>query len=211
MKTQLTSLNKIAALTLGTALLLAGSSPARAAEPAMKDAAMAKAPAPRVFGGLVAETQHLKAVVQSINYETREVVLKGEKGMVRTVTAGPEIKRLAEIKVGDTVELGLIEALAVFFGDAAGAPARDQSVEVVRAAKEDKPGAALVTTTRVLATVEALDFKARTATLKGPNRTVTINVSADAVNFEQAKVGDSVYLEYSQAVAVAVTKSAPAK
>ena len=78
-----------------------------------------------------------------------------------------------------------------------------------RAGKDEKPGAIVTRTTKVLATVEALDFKARTATLKGPNRTVTINVPADAVNFEKMKVGDSVYLEFTQAIAAAVTKYAP--
>lgn len=194
----------IALLTLVSALLLAGTSLLRAADPATPDA-------PRLFGGLVADAVHVTATVQKINYETRAVTLVGQKGEVRTIVAGPEVKRLAEIKVGDTIEAVYAEAVVVLAGDAVGAPAREDSMDVVRADKSEKPGAAVVTTTRVLATIVALDFKARTATLKGPERTVTINVGPDAVNFEKTKVGDNVYLEFTNAIAAAVTKSAPAK
>jgi hypothetical protein len=201
--------SKIAALTCVSALLLTGPSLLRAADPVK--AAAPVAAEPRLFGGVVADAVHVTATVEKINYETREVTLKGEKGGVRTIVAGPEVKRLAEIKQGDTIEAVYAEAVIVLATDGLGAPARDDSVEVVRADKDSKPGAAVVKTTRVLATVEALDFKARTATLKGPQRTVTLNVGADAVNFEKAKVGDSVYLEFTQAIAAAVTKSAPVK
>jgi hypothetical protein len=198
---------KTSVRSLVSVLLLSGVSLLNAAEPAKPTAA----PEPRLFGGLVAEAVHLTATVEQINYETRVVTLKGEKGGVRTITAGPEVKRLAEIKQGDTIEAVYAESVVVLAGDAAGAPARDDTVQVERATKAEKPGAAMLMTTRVLATVTALDFKARTATLKGPNRTVTINVPADAVNFEKTKIGDSVYLEFTQAIAAAVTKSAPAK
>jgi hypothetical protein len=194
--------------SLVSVLLLSGSSLLNAADTA---AAPAAKPEPRLFGGLVAEAVHVKATVEAINYETRVVTLKGEQGGVRTITAGPEVKRLAEIKQGDTIEAVYAESVTVLAGDAAGAPKRDDSVQVERATKEEKPGAAMLMTSRVLATVTALDHAARTATLKGPNRTVVINVPADAVNFDKVKVGDSVYLEINQALAAAVTKSAPAK
>jgi hypothetical protein len=206
---------KTAIRSLVSVLIISGVSLLNAAEPA-KPAAAAPAAAPvakaepRLFGGAVADAVHVTATVEAINYETRAVTLKGEKGEVRTITAGPEVKRLAEIKVGDTIEAVYAEAVTVLAGDSAGAPKRDDSVQVERATKEEKPGGAMLMTTRVLATITALDFKARTATLQGPSRTVTINVPAEAVNFEKCKVGDSVYLEFNQALAVAVTKSAPA-
>jgi hypothetical protein len=202
---------KTSVRSLVSVLLISGVSLLNAAEPAKPAApAAAPAPEPRLFGGMVAEAVHVTATVEAINYETRAVTLKSDKGELRTITAGPEVKRLAEIKVGDTIEAVYAESVTVLAGDPAGAPARDDSVQMERASKEEKPGGAMLMTTRVLATVTALDFTARTATLKGPNRTVTINVPAEAVNFEKMKIGDSVYLEFNQALAVAVTKSAPA-
>lgn len=200
MKTSLRSLVSV--------LLLSGVSLLNAAEPA-KPAAPAAAE-PKLFGGMVADAVHMTATVEAINYETRAVTLKTDKGEVRTITAGPDVQRLAEIKKGDTIEAVYAEAVTVLAGDPAGAPMRDDSVQMERAGKDQKPGGAMLMTTRVLATITAMDLTARTATLKGPNRTVTINVPAEAVNFDKMKVGDSVYLEFNQALAIAVTKSAPA-
>lgn len=45
----------------------------------------------------------LKATVEAIDYDTREVKLKGPEGKIIKVTAGPEVKRLNEVKKGDTV------------------------------------------------------------------------------------------------------------
>lgn len=194
---------KNAALACVSALFFAGAG--------LSAADTAAQPAPRLFGGMMADAVHLVATVEKINYETREVTLLDEKGEVRTIIAGPDVKRLAEIKPGDTIEVGYVESVVVLAGDAAGAPAREEKVDVIRAGKEEKPGGALVKTTRVTATVEALDPKSRKVTLKGPKRTMTIQVGADAVNFDKVRVGDSVYVEFTQAVAAAVTKSAKAK
>jgi len=203
---------KITVLTCVTALLLSGASLLRAAEPA-KEAAAAKpaAPAPRLFGGVVADSVHTTATVEKINYETREVTLKGEQGVTKVITAGPEVQRLAEIHQGDLIEIVYAEAVAVLAGDPAGAPAREDNTGVHRTSKETAPGGAVVATTRVLATVVALDPKARTVTLKGPKQTVTINVDASVEQFSKVKVGDSVYLEFTRAIAAAVVKTAPAK
>jgi hypothetical protein len=199
----------LAALTLSAALLTSLATPLRAADVA-KAASEVTAAAPRAFGGQVAGAIHLTATVESINYLTREVILKSsDTGERKAITAGPEVQRLTEIHQGDTIEMVYAESVIVLVGDHAGAPVREDSVTAARAGADQKPGALVTTTTTVLATVEAIDHTARTATLKGPKRTVTINVPADAVNFDQVKVGDSVYVEFTQAVAAAVTKSAP--
>lgn len=207
---------KFTALTLGAALLLAGASLARAADaaapaplPAPAIAAPPMAVEPHVFGGIVADAVEVTATVEKINYETREVTLKNETGELLTFTAGPEVQRLAEVKQGDTIKAVYAEAVKVLITNPAGGPSREDSVQMERAGKDQKPGGAVVKTTRVQGSIEALDFKARTATLKGPKGSVKVNVGPEAVNFEKFKVGDSVLIEYTQAVAVAVTKSAP--
>ena len=196
---------------LVTALVLSGAGPARAAAaatPAAPDAAKA---ASRLFGGMVAEAVHLTATVEQIDYETRAVTLKGAQGPVRTIVVGRDVQRLSEIHPGDTVEFIYAESVTVLTSSAAAAPESHEVVEVDRATRHEKPGASRVTTTTVSATVTAVDPKARTVTLKGPQRTLTINVDPAAEHFDQVKVGDSVSLEITQAVAAAVTKSSPNK
>ena len=55
----------------------------------------------------------VKASVVAIDYQTREVTLKGPEGKVIKVTAGPEVKRLNEVKVGDSVVARLTRAVSI--------------------------------------------------------------------------------------------------
>ena len=161
-----------------------------------------------MFGGQIAGAVQLTATVEKINHETREITLKGDNGESRTVVAGPEVKRLNEIRAGDTIEIVYAESVTLLAGDSTEAPGRGALVEVVRADKTEKPGAAAVATAGLLVTVTHLDPAARTATLKGPERTVTVNVGPEA-DFDKIKVGDRVYLTITQTIAASVVKSAP--
>ena len=55
----------------------------------------------------------LKATVVAINYQTREVTLKGPEGNVVNVIAGPEVQRLNEVAVGDSVVARLTRAISI--------------------------------------------------------------------------------------------------
>jgi hypothetical protein len=55
----------------------------------------------------------MTATVEDINYDTRMVKLRGPDGDLRTVKAGPEVKRLNEVKRGDTVVARLTEAVSI--------------------------------------------------------------------------------------------------
>jgi hypothetical protein len=55
----------------------------------------------------------VKAAVVAIDYQTRKVTLKGPEGKVIKVKAGPEIKRLNEVKVGDSVVARLTRAVSI--------------------------------------------------------------------------------------------------
>ena len=54
---------------------------------------------PRERLGLVT----MQGTVTDIVNETRDITLKGADGELVTVTAGPEVKRFAEIAVGDVI------------------------------------------------------------------------------------------------------------
>jgi hypothetical protein len=59
------------------------------------------------------QSVEVTAEVESIDYKTRMVKLRGPEGKTRTVKAGPSVKRLDEVKVGDTVVVRYTEALSV--------------------------------------------------------------------------------------------------
>lgn len=63
----------------------------------------------------ITEVQSVEAsaVVESIDYNTRMVKLRGPDGKTKTVKAGPEVKRLNEVKQGDTVVVRYTEAVSI--------------------------------------------------------------------------------------------------
>src|SRR5437773_2555037 len=55
--------------------------------------------------GVAANVVEITASVQAIDKANRTVTIKGPRGRVETVTAGPEVKNFDQIKVGDNVVL----------------------------------------------------------------------------------------------------------
>ena len=64
-------------------------------------------------GFTAVDAVEVKATVVAIDYQSRIVTLKGPEGKVIKVTAGPEIKRLNEVKVGDSVVARLTRAVSI--------------------------------------------------------------------------------------------------
>jgi len=88
--------------------------------------AVALAPKGAKPGGIVANTQTITAKVTALDHKTRMVTLTGPEGNSMTFKASPEIKRLDEIKVGDTVSIRYTEALMVdVVGTGKSAPKKD--------------------------------------------------------------------------------------
>jgi Cu/Ag efflux protein CusF len=68
------------------------------------------------------------------------------------------------------------------------------------------PAAGAASTVSVTATVEKVDMNSREVTLKGPEGDiVTIAVGPEVRDLEQVKVGDKVTIDYTQAVALALS------
>jgi len=113
----------LASLTANAALvgLLVGGLPASAAE---------KAPEKPV----VSQTVRATAAVKAVDYDKRLITLQGQDGKAFTVEAGPEVKRLKEIKAGDTVVVQYTQALAAELKKA-GAPSGVAVKEDVQRAK----------------------------------------------------------------------------
>jgi len=72
----------------------------------------------------------------------------------------------------------------------------------------DGPGGAVITTSSITATVESIDYSARTVILRGPNGDlVSMKVGREAKNFNRVKKGDKVTFDYYESVAVDIQKS----
>ncbi len=72
----------------------------------------------------------------------------------------------------------------------------------------DRSVGAAVEVLSVTATVESINYNARTVTLKGPHGDlVSMKVGEEAKNFNQVKKGDKVTFDYHESVAVDIQKS----
>lgn len=161
--------------------------------------------------GVAANVVEITASVQAVNKATREVTIKGPRGHVETVTAGPEVKNFDQIKVGDKVALRYMEALSLELKKGGTAPvARTDSAMGATAKPGEKPAAGIGHQIHVTANVVAVDAATQTVSLKGPKQTVDLHV-ADPEQFKLVKVGDQVEATYTEAVALSVEPVAAKK
>jgi len=170
-----------------------GQTPATA--PAEKKPAVGEVKAVRVQGTIAA-----------VDKDAKTITLKGPKG--RTVTLDvQDPQKLEVVKVGDPVVATYYEAVAVEVKKA-GAATPGVTVEESRATSKpgENPAGAVGRRVTLIGTITAIDRKAPSVTVKGPQgRTETVKVK-DANNLKDVKVGDMVELTYAQALVVALDK-----
>jgi hypothetical protein len=158
----------------------------------------------------VAQTVKATATITAIDAATRAVTLKGPKGNEVVVTAGPEVKNFAQMKVGDQVNVEYVESLALELKKGGGAPVAATVKEGAAAAKPgERPAGMIGQQVTVVADVIDVNAETQVVTLKGPKRTVELKVR-DPEQFKLVKKGDQVQATYTEAVAIAVTPAAPA-
>ena len=160
-----------------------------------------------VLGGVVAvDAQQLKGTVTALDMKARTVTVKGEGG--RTVVLNAKNARnLEQVKVGDIVVADFVESLALFVTKPEGGPAAGGGQVVKLAPKGAMPGGMVADVMEIRAQVVAIDYKARTVSLKGPQGNVhTLKIPPQAKNFDKVKKGDDVVVRYTEAMAINVTK-----
>lgn len=180
-------------LLIGVAVAMA--SPALAGDPADKPA------------GVIAAATTLKATVDAIDYDKRTVVLRSEDGQsTTTMDVGPEVKNFNQVKKGDVLLVEHLESIALVVVPKGEAPSAKGSTSTLEVAKPgEKPRAVEVNTHEIVATVDAIDYKARTVTLRGPEgNTRTLKVGPEAKRFDNVKKGDEVFVSYTETTAISV-------
>jgi len=158
-------------------------------------------------GAVVAGTATVTATIDAIDAATRKVTLKYPDGKMQTITCGPEVRNFDQMKVGDLVKTTYAESVAIWVRKATEKPAAAVVESVKVAPKGAMPHAALTKTTEITATVEGIDYKKRTVTLKGPEGNVgTYAVDKRVKRLNEVKVGDEVVLRVTEAFAIKVER-----
>lgn len=155
-----------------------------------------------------AQTTEVSAKITAVNAATREITLKGPKGNEVTVVAGPEVKNFAQLKVGDNVTAQYVESLVLELKKGGGKPVeRTEKAGVVTAKPGQKPGAAGGRQITVVGDVVNVDAATKIVTVKGPKRTVELNVQ-DPEQLKLISKGDQIQATYTEAAAISVTPAA---
>jgi Cu/Ag efflux protein CusF len=150
-----------------------------------------------------------QATVTAIDLPTRTVTLKTEDGEVTSLQVDPAVQNLDMLKVGDTVVATYIVAVAAEIAVPGTPVAPAQGA--VDLPEKGSPGpivAAQQVTARV--TVNAVDTKANTVTLTGPEggtKTVAVRDPELQARLRNLKVGDQVDITYTEAMAVKVERT----
>ncbi len=156
----------------------------------------------------MAQTVKLTATITAIDATTRDVTLKGPQGNEVVVTAGPDVKNFAKMKVGDQVDVQYVEAVTLELKKGGGQVVARTEQNAAKGAKAGEQPAGIVgRQVTIVADVVDLDPVKQTVTLRGPKRTVTLPVK-DPEQFKRIAKGDQVEATFTQALAMAVEPAA---
>ena len=156
------------------------------------------------------QTEKATATVVALNQVTREVTLKAENGEVFDFVAGPQVRNLAQVHVGDVVMVEYTESLAIEVRRADGTePTLTVTSDAQRAAVGEKPAGSVTGTVSASAIIMAIDRQNLRVTLKGPSGNLRIVQVKDPKKLENVNVGDMVYATYTEALGVSVEKLSP--
>jgi Cu/Ag efflux protein CusF len=188
---------KKVACAMFAALSLAGAPAAFAADPDTSPS------------GEIGQVVEMQATVTAIDMATRSVTLKGENGTETTIQVDERARNLGQVKVGDTVKVAYVQALAWKMSKSTKAEPTVEVEEAAGRAKEGgKPGGMAGRRLSATVTIEAIDIDKGTVTLKGPAGNSRTVKALDPDNLTKVKVGDLVDITYTEAVAIQVEPAA---
>jgi Cu/Ag efflux protein CusF len=158
-----------------------------------------------------ARTRTVVATVTEVDAAKGHVTLKSPQGREIPLQVGPEVRNLAQVKVGDKVVVKYLEALSLtLMKDGKEVRGSNESSAAARTPAGDLPGGAVAQQVEVTADVVGVDAKNQIVTLKGPKETVEMRVQ-DSKQLKMIKVGDQIKAVYAQAVALTVEPAPAAK
>lgn len=166
-------------------------------------------PGPPPSGVLQQGMLTASATVKKINHKSREVTLTMPDGSTRTIHAGPEVRNLAQVKVGDQVTVTYIGRLSyqVMRPGSGATPGVAIAEDAVRAEPGERPGAAAGRVVTVTTTIKAIDKRAGTVTLAGLEGGEDVVVQArNPDNLNRVAVGDHVEITMTEAVGIDVSR-----
>jgi hypothetical protein len=186
-------------------LILAGLLLTAAVPLIVTSCASGSASAGPVSGGVLINEQTETATVQSVDPDTRTVVLLHSDGTTNSYECGPEVRNFGQIKVGDQVNATVGESVAVVLVKGTSTPAAGATSAMVRAPLGAEPAGKVVDTVAFTANVVGIDAANRTVTLQMPDGSNQAVQAGPNVDLSNVNTGDTVGVQLTRAFAVSVT------
>jgi hypothetical protein len=153
----------------------------------------------------VVAVDEVEAVVTvvDVDREAREVTVRGPRGRVVTIAVPPEAQNLDQVHPGSRFKVRYAQSAVLALSKGSGQAAATSATQAELAAKGDIPGGMIVSVNRIDAIVEGIDAATRTIAVRGPEGNVReFTVSDEVKSFDQVKVGDTITLEVTEALAM---------
>jgi len=149
---------------------------------------------------LQGETHTVTATIEAIDQSARTITVKDPDGIYETVEVPRAFARFPELKVGDKITARYYESVVVRVkkpGEAA------VDVDTSAFTRGDGPPAGPLAAQRtVTVTITALDPKAKSITVSGPNNYKYSRRVKDDKVFKQLKVGDQLDMTWTNALLI---------
>jgi Cu/Ag efflux protein CusF len=189
--------------TIGVCALLTGSSRLIAQDEPNKDQQTNTNQAPELKSQ---STQTIKATVQKIDKDKREVTLKRDDGAVDTVKVPESARNFDQVKPGDVVTMKYTESVAVGIRKSDEPPTATGREEITRAPLGQKPAGQRTAKMQITASIQKIDRDKRELTLMGPEgNTRLVKVPEDMTKFDSLKEGDQVVITATESFAIEVS------
>lgn len=179
---------------------------------AILGAALAAGCAPLTGGGqptqgVREEVTEIRARVTGVDLPARLVTVVTQDDRPVTIEAGPEVRNLEQVKVGDTVLVRYREAIEARLSPAGTAGQLSSSASVERAEPGQKPGGSVGSAVTATVRIDAVDTVSNRVTftgLEGRTRTIDVKTPSMQAFLRTLKAGDLVDITYSEALEIRV-------
>jgi hypothetical protein len=152
------------------------------------------------------------ATVTAVNAETRQVSFRNDQGEISSIVAGPEVRNFAQIKVGDTLHIRMMQALLMEVRPKATLVTRTEVEKGMTAAPlGSQPGVATGSRISTTVTIQSLDKKKDFVKFTLPNgevRSTTAKTAAGKELLQTLKVGDQVDVVFTEATGLVMEPAA---
>jgi hypothetical protein len=134
--------------------------------------------------------------------------MRGPQGDLTTIEAGPEVRNLAQVEVGDTLRVVYERTYIATLTDAeVASPLTDVAAAAVRAEIGEMPGGAVGTMSTIMVTIESIGPEGRSATFRGPDgllQAIDVQTEEGREFSRGLNTGDVVQLTFAEALAIMV-------